>query len=81
MATPIMTVELSADGNSLFIYRGGLDDNESDFTGAPADTRELHACIGLQREDLAEALDKVMHDVLELQLDAPGCLTLDREAS
>ena len=51
MAKPFLTFELSADGNSVFVYRGGINPDETDFTGAGEDTRELEACIGLQRED------------------------------
>lgn len=67
MATPILTLELSADENSIFIYAGGIrtEENSQSPSGMVIhDERALVACIGRQREDLELQIQEYVRDAL-----------------
>lgn len=69
MSKPIVTIALSDDGNSVFVYAGGVElATDNGALAYDEDTREIHACIGLQNADHIErvtaVVERIMHAVL-----------------
>lgn len=68
MSKPIVTLALSDDGNSVFVYSGGLVDPQPHQPHD--DTRHLLACVSVSHERLKQVLAEYVDLIVKSEIQA-----------